>query len=273
MLNIINVDNANFTIEVNEFFLDVLYDHSIFQSRSNSDTYLSRHAGRWKPGTKINCQKGSFVEEFSVNGAGNNIYKCGAFADIVSALPTNTKIGRYCSVATNVKVMGFRHPVDSAVMSCASFRRPREIMRAFDNSYRNSVGSEMPFNAVPTPQPSGAVHLGHDVWIGQDVLLKSNVRIGNGAVIASGSVVVKDVPAYAIVGGNPAKIIKYRFPTEVISLLEGSKWWEHSPAELHQFDMANPEKFATDILQNKTSLPVFRPKVLDLWNLEKSVLF
>lgn len=69
------------------------------------------------------------------------------------------------------------------------------------------------------------VHIGNDVWIGTRVLIMGGVSIGNGAVVAAGAVVTKDVPPYAIVGGVPAKVIKYRFPEDVRAKLEASKWW------------------------------------------------
>ena len=72
----------------------------------------------------------------------------------------------------------------------------------------------------------GQVLIGNDVWIGDDVTILGGVRIGDGAVIAAGAVVVKDVPPYAIVGGNPAEIIKYRFSEETIERLRRIAWWD-----------------------------------------------
>lgn len=69
------------------------------------------------------------------------------------------------------------------------------------------------------------IHIGNDVWVGTRVLIMGGVSIGNGAVVAAGAVVTKDVPPYAIVGGVPARVIKYRFPTDVVEKLENSKWW------------------------------------------------
>ena len=69
------------------------------------------------------------------------------------------------------------------------------------------------------------VHIGSDVWIGQRVMVMGGVNIGNGAVVGAGAVVTKDVPPFAIVGGVPAKIIRYRFSSEVIDVLLKLQWW------------------------------------------------
>ena len=72
------------------------------------------------------------------------------------------------------------------------------------------------------------IEIGNDVWIGSKSTVLGNIRIGDGAVVAYGSVVTKDVPPYAIVGGVPARIIKYRFDKEIIDRLLEIKWWELS---------------------------------------------
>ena len=70
------------------------------------------------------------------------------------------------------------------------------------------------------------VIIGNDVWIGMYAIVNRGIKIGDGAVVASGAVVTKDVPPYAIVGGNPAKIIKFRFSPEIIEKLLAIKWWD-----------------------------------------------
>ena len=86
------------------------------------------------------------------------------------------------------------------------------------------LGEENTF-AHRAPVNKQQLVIGHDVWIGSGVRIIKAVKIGNGAIIGSGSVVTKDVPPYAIVGGNPAKIIRYRFAPEIIQALDKIKWW------------------------------------------------
>jgi hypothetical protein len=80
--------------------------------------------------------------------------------------------------------------------------------------------------------PTGDTYIGSDVWVTDRTFVRSGVRIGDGAVIASGAVVTKDVPAYAIVGGNPARVIRYRHTPEQIKSLLHIKWWEWPDADV-----------------------------------------
>ena len=68
--------------------------------------------------------------------------------------------------------------------------------------------------------------IGHDVWLGSGAMILSGVTIGHGAVVAAHALVTKDVPPYAIVGGNPARIIRYRFDDRTVSALLASAWWD-----------------------------------------------
>lgn len=114
----------------------------------------------------------------------------------------------------------------------------------FSHNYRNvgtmpvtSVDWYFPAEFLP-PQGQCKILIGNDVWIGRGCNLKCTnpnkpLVIGDGAVVASDSVVVKNVPPYAIVGGNPAKIIKFRFSEDVIESLLRIKWWDWSLDKIH----------------------------------------
>lgn len=93
------------------------------------------------------------------------------------------------------------------------------------------------------PQKTSEVTILHDVWIGARVTLSRGITIHTGAVVASDSVVTRDVPPYAIVGGNPAKLIKSRFREKTIQALLESEWWEYSPGYLSSYNISNPEEF------------------------------
>lgn len=109
-------------------------------------------------------------------------------------------IGNYCSIAKNVVfILGLDHPVNH--ISTYPFKV--KILRTEN------------FEAIS----KGNIVIDDDVWIGYGSTILSGVHIGQGAVVAAGSVVTKDVPPYAIVGGVPAKVIKYRFDTEIIDEL------------------------------------------------------
>ena len=132
------------------------------------------------------------------------------------------KIGKYCSIGYNVDIGMFEHPITRVSSS-------KEIYEIDDD-----------WNELPEPHI-----IGNDVWIGSRATVLQGVKVGNGAIIAAGAVVTKDVPAYAIVGGVPAKIIKYRFDEETRKRLENTKWWEKDDQWIyeHRSLFKEPEKF------------------------------
>lgn len=129
----------------------------------------------------------------------------------------NSVIGSFCSLARNIKVIRFNHPSHTFVSTSPVFF---STLGQTNQTYvsENHFDEELTINGR-------SVIIGNDVWIGEDVKIKGGVTIGDGAIVAMGAVVAKDVPPYAIVGGVPAKIIKYRFSQDVIEELLRIKWW------------------------------------------------
>ncbi len=119
-------------------------------------------------------------------------------------------IGNYCSIAHAITfVMGRNH--DYNAVSTA----------AFGEIFAKDIPKSVHKRCVNHNQ----LVIGNDVWLGRGCTIMSGVHIGNGAIVAAGAVVTKDVPPYAIVGGNPAKLIRYRFDNDTIARLQKLKWW------------------------------------------------
>lgn len=130
--------------------------------------------------------------------------------DVYKGSDAKIIIGNYCSVSKNVRIItGGIHPVNW--VSTFPFR----VKMNLPGKYEDGM-----------PKTNGDIIIGNDVWIGTNVTILSGLRIGDGAVIMAGALVSKSVPPYAIVGGIPAKIIKYRFNEERILKLLKIRWWD-----------------------------------------------
>jgi len=132
----------------------------------------------------------------------------------------NAKIGKFCSIGDNVRTMLGIHPTKNFVSTSPSFfslKSPNGLILTQKQRFKEHKYVDKDKKYV--------VEIGNDVWIGNNVLIMDGVKIGDGSVIAAGAIVTKDVEPYAIVGGIPAKIIKYRFDEVKISKLLKIKWW------------------------------------------------
>lgn len=126
---------------------------------------------------------------------------------------SNCTIGAFCSIGPNVIIGPGKHPTTDFVSSHPSlFSNPPNLI--------NNFVSESVFKNYDE------VNIGSDVWIAANSIILDGVKIGHGAIVAANSVVTKDVAPYSIVGGTPAKIIKFRFSDEQIASLINFKWWE-----------------------------------------------
>jgi len=131
------------------------------------------------------------------------------------------KIGKWCSIAPEVRIIIGNHPTKDFVTT-----HPLFFSRRFQSSLKLENTNNFKEFSYTDNTDKWVCEIGNDVWIGARASIINGVKIGNGAIIAAGAVVTKDVPPYAIVGGVPAKIIKYRFTIEQIERLEKIKWWD-----------------------------------------------
>lgn len=174
----------------------------------------------------INCTTLGGNNSFGINTQVNNC-EIGSYTYLANnCIFNNTIIGRFCSVGSNVISGHGRHPSSVFVSTSPTF---------FSTLKQNGV-TFVDKNYFDELLP---VIIGNDVWIGANVFIRDGIKIGNGAIVGAGAVVTKDVPPFAIVGGVPAKIIKYRFTPEEISLLEEDAWWYKNSSFLKK----NAKKF------------------------------
>jgi phosphonate metabolism protein (transferase hexapeptide repeat family) len=131
-----------------------------------------------------------------------------------------TTIGKFCSIAAMTRINPGNHPMERASQSHFTYRA---------SAYFVGESDEDEFFAWRRAQP---VVIAHDVWIGHGAIVLPGRTIGIGAVVAAGAVVTKDVAPYAIVAGNPARVIRQRFPTVIADRLLGLAWWNWDHARL-----------------------------------------
>lgn len=156
-------------------------------------------------GVQINRRNiivGSSIGNYTYTGANTVIKKA--------------EIGKFCSISWNVSITGNQH--DYRGISTHPFTR----LPSFGFT-EECEGQEL---------DSETVLIGNDVWIGMNTCILSGVKIASGSIIGAGAVVTKDVPPYAIVVGNPAKVLKYRFSEDIIGKLMDIRWWDWSPEDI-----------------------------------------
>ncbi|WP_018915554.1 CatB-related O-acetyltransferase [Vreelandella zhanjiangensis] len=194
-----------------------------------------------KYGTELSFNKDLTVEPHSCMAQGR-FYSAGAFSYCRSKLiPSDFRVGRYCSIAPGVELSDQDHPLDRLSTHSFTFKEHAKTLA-------RKHGKEVLIHGFKTLRE--APKIGNDVWIGKDALIKRGIKVGNGAVIAQRSVVTKDVPDYAIVAGSPAKIIRFRFDEKLISRLNEVKWWNYSYFDFADIDVTNVELFL-DELENR----------------------
>ena len=170
----------------------------------------------------------------------------GAFSYVNSATTVfqQTHIGRYCSIGKQCEIGAVDQPLDWLSTSIFQYE-----MKAHFPTQKDAC-NQFPFEANKIKTTT----IGNDVWIGSQSLIKRGVTIGHGAVVESGAVVTKAVPPYAIVGGVPAKVLKYRFDEESIAKLLKLEWWTLMPKDMKNVQFDNIEKAIKQIESIKANL-------------------
>ncbi len=193
----------------------------------------------------------------------NNV-SIGAFSYFVTGRVQDAEIGRYCSIAREVMIGPGAHPLDW--LSTHPFQFRNDFRFRVGNSFTDSDKYKN-HKVVPQIKQSTRTKqtiIGHDVWIGNGALILPGTTIGTGAVIASRAVVTKDVPSYAIVGGNPARIIRYRFNQETIERLLRIEWWSYAPWDMSDIQFSDIEG-ALSALEDRigsSHIKPFRPEIV-----------
>lgn len=179
-----------------------------------------------------------------------------SYGNFTCGCPITVK--RFCSIAEGVRFGLGQHSIHSITTSEALYSKThfksKEIERFQDNDMSRALRRQTANYLTP-------ITIGNDVWIGQGVTIMNGVAIGDGAVIATKAVVTKDVPPYAIVGGVPAKVIKYRFDEKTIERLVKLQWWNYGLPILEGVDWTDIHK-ALDAMEEKVAkgLAIWQPK-------------
>lgn len=172
---------------------------------------------------KSHIGKGVIFEGNNYVGEGTSLQNCNiGFMSYFgnNCVFVNSSIGKYCSIASDCKIIAGNHPTSEFVTTHPAFySKNRTAGRCYVSTNKFD---EFKF---ADKKRTMFVIIGNDVWIASGSKILAGVSIGDGAIIAAGSMVTHDVPPYAIVGGIPAKIIKYRFHDGDIKWLLSFKWW------------------------------------------------
>lgn len=198
--------------------------------------------------------------------------RLGAFSYAVSGYFGACVIGRYVSIGENIQAGRGDHPTDwlstspFQYLDAASVFGVSEDYDHADKLHFLGCAGAPPLRAPTQVLP---IHIGHDVWIGHGAYLRPGIRIGNGAIVAANAVVTRDVPAYAVVAGNPARVKRMRFNDAIVGRLEASCWWQYALWDLKgiAFDVVEQALDQIEERVSSGSMEPYAPVPVDLGQL------
>lgn len=207
--------------------------HWVFVGRHRAATKLPRFwASIWSYADR-SCQFSVDVKLY--RGARLTQVKIGRMSYVAEeALLGYCEIGAYSSIGPQSRIGGLG-------------AHPTQFISTHPAFYSTRCQSGHSFSKIDKIDELQKTILGNDVWVGANAIILDGCRIGDGAIVAAGSVVTKDVPAYAIVGGIPAKLLRYRFKQEVIDALKEWQWWNFSDEVLADLSLVFCQKVEWDL--------------------------
>lgn len=159
--------------------------------------------------------------KFRELGVDVGLYSYGCFD--INRIPPGVTVGRYSSFAPSARIFLRNHGLTYLGLT-----------PYFYNSYLGMIDED-------TLKPV-TMAVSDDVWVGHNAILLPGVKtVGRGAVIAAGAVVTKPVPPYAVVAGNPARVVKMRFDVDMIAKIESTRWWEYDTEQVKSMLMKYPD--------------------------------
>ncbi|MBO4400273.1 MAG: CatB-related O-acetyltransferase [Selenomonadaceae bacterium] len=164
------------------------------------------------------------------------------------------ELGTYSYInSSKMYLFADKHPNDILIGRYSSISFDVNFLTAFNHVYKNSISTGCGVKASTPPHYKQSdnhyqIIIGSDVWIGVGATIMGGVKIASGAIIGTKAMVTKDVPPYAIVAGNPARIIRYRFDADTIKKLMAIRWWNWGSEKLanNEFEFYNPKKFLAE---------------------------
>jgi len=242
---------------VTEHLLEIFDQHKVYFT-GNGQTRL-------RVGDQLIVDPDSKIEPYCAFLRGHKLCSIGSFSYSWSPLEPSLVIGRYCSIASGLNIMGADHPYERFTTSTVTYEKNFIISRQAlidhpDSTFQPKLNPKAAKNQSPTT-------IGNDVWIGANVTLARGITVGHGAVLATRSVVTKDVPPYTIVGGVPAKPIKMRFDESIVRRMMALRFWDYGFWDFEHYDLDAGIEHFLDVFENKLNsgdLHPYRPEPLSV---------